>query len=586
MKAKLVAIACLAAAWAAALQGLLAARSAGGSGEWSRRWVYVSSNLYVDENIPKLESLLRRARAAGYNGILFSDSKTLTWWRLEAPDRWQANAARLRALASELGMELVVCVFPFGYAESFLAHDPNLAAGLPVRNAPLVRRGDYLVAEQTATIENGSFEEHSGNRAAGFGVQDDPGKGSFMDERVSRDGRSSLRFENVGAANEHGNARVFQRVSVRPWQQYRIRAWMKTEHLTADMVQIVALALRKPLQYQNLVVPAEEGFRYFSAAADLTTDWVEQSVTFNSLGNTSVIIGAGAWGAKGGTIWWDDLRIDAVPALNVLRRETLPLTVVGKRGMKYEEGRDFAQIADPGLGRYRWPGTYDTRHDPPPIAVPRGSRIREGERVRLSCYNPAIIYGGQVSCTLDDPEVFKLCREQIIRTRAALAPDGYMLTQDEIRCAGWEPSQEKNFRGSGELFAFNVRRCLEIARGEGGGKPVYVWSDMYDPYHNARADYYLVKGSVSKSWEGLDPGVTVVEWGEQAKAAKSLEFFSGRAHRLMIAAFYDGDVKRDHDLWMKAIVAAPRIEGVIYTTWENDYSKLEEFAGAWWGGGR
>jgi hypothetical protein len=586
MKTKVLAIVCLAAAAAATLQGSFSARASGEAGDWRRRWVYVSSNLYVDENIPKLESLLRRASAAGYNGILFSDSKTLTWWRLDAPDRWKTNAARLRALASELGMELVACVFPFGYAESFLAHDPNLAAGLPVKDAPLVRRGDSLVSEQTASIDNGSFEKYRGNRAAGFGVQDDPGRSSFIDTGVFKEGRASLRFENVGAANEHGNGRVFQRVAVRPWQQYRIRAWMKTEHLTADMVQIVVLASRKALQYQSLVVPADRGFKYFCEAADLTTDWVEQSVAFNSLGNTSVIIGAGVWGAGGGTIWWDDLRVDAVPALNVLRRGTLPLAVVGKNGAAYEEGKDFARIVDPCLGRFRWPGTYDTRHEPPRIAVSPGSRIGEGERVELSCFNPPIIYGGQVSCTLDDPEVFELCEEQIRRTREALAPDGYMLVHDEIRCAGWEPSQRKDIRGSGELFAFNVRRCLEIARSEGEGKPLYIWSDMYDPYHNARANYYLVKGSVSKSWEGLDTSVTVVKWGDQERAARSLAFFFRRAHRLMIAAFYDGDVEKDHALWMKAAGAAPRIDGVVYTTWKDDYSKLEEFAKEWWGGGR
>lgn len=52
----------------------------------SKRWVYVSSNLYVDENVPKLEQLLRHAQKAGYNGVLFTDYKTFTWWQLNAKD--------------------------------------------------------------------------------------------------------------------------------------------------------------------------------------------------------------------------------------------------------------------------------------------------------------------------------------------------------------------------------------------------------------------------------------------------------------------------------------------------------------------
>ncbi|MFA4948762.1 MAG: hypothetical protein WC674_09705 [Candidatus Krumholzibacteriia bacterium] len=556
------------------------------AGDLQKRWVYISSNLYVDENVQKIEDILRRARAADYTGVLFSDTKTLTWPMLGEPERWKRNAAKVRAAATKLGLELVVCVFPFGYSESFLANDPNLAAGLPIRNAALVRRGDRLVPEQPAGVRNASFEECRGDRVADFGLQDDSGKGSFIDTKIFKEGRASLRFENTGVVNKHGMGRVFQRIAVKPWQQYRIRVWMKTERLTANMLGVVALVSRRSLQYQDLSIPDEKGFRYVNSADDLTTDWVEQSVTFNSLGYSSVIVGAGVWGAKGGKIWWDDLRVDAVPALNVLRRETLPLAVTGRRGAVYEEGKDFDRVADPALGRSRWPGTYDTRHEPPVIGVPAGSRIREGERVALSCYHPAIFGGDQVSCTLADEKVFDLCRRQIEWTNETLAPDGYFLSHDEIRCAGWEPSDMKRFHGSGELLAYNIRRCYEIAKSAGGGKPLYVWSDMFDPNHNARANYYLVNNSFAESWKGLDSEVTVMKWGEPEKAGKSLAFFSRRVKRIMIAGFYDEDVEANRALWARAAPEAPNVVGVMYTTWRGDYSKLEEFARVWWGGAR
>jgi len=572
-----------------AISAALLAVATGGAApakDWQKRWVYISSNLSVDENVRQIEDILQRARAAGYTGVLFSDQKTLAWPLLAEPERWKKNAAKVRAAATKLGLELVACVFPFGYGDAFLANDPNLAAGLPSRNATLVRRGDRLVPEQPAGVKNGSFEEYRGDRAADFGLQDDSEKGSFIDTTIFREGRASLRFENTNAVNEHGMGRVFQRIAVKPWQQYRIRVWMKTERLTADMLGVVALVSRRSLQYQDLVIPDAQGFKYVTGANDLTTDWVEQSVTFNSLDYTSVIVGAGIWGAKSGKIWWDDLRVDAVPTLNVLRRGTLPLAVTGRRGAVYEEGKDFDRVVDPALGRFRWPGTYDTRHDPPAIGVPAGSRIREGERVSLSCYHPAIFYGGQVGCTLVDTQVFDLCERQIEMTRETLAPDGYFLSHDEIRCAGWEPSDVKRFRGSGDLLAFNFRRCCEIARRAGGGMPLYVWSDMFDPNHNAREGYYLVNNSFAGSWEGLDPDVTVMKWGEPEKAAKSLAFFSRRVKRVMIAGFYDEDVETNRARWAGAAGEAPDLVGVMYTTWSDDYSQLEEFARVWWGSGR
>jgi hypothetical protein len=570
-----------------------------------KRWVYISTNLYVDDNVKKIVDVMKRARAADYTGVLLSDMKTLTWPLLDEPERWKRNAAKVREAASGLGLELVVSVFPFGYGESFLANDPNLAAGLPVRNAELVRRGDRLVPVEGSLVVNGTFEKHKGDRVESFGLQDDSGKGSFVDTRIRREGRASLRFEAAGLGKEHGLGRAFQRIAVKPWRQYRIRVWMKADRLTAGMIGVVALVERRTLQYQDLMVPDGGGFRYFPGADNLTTDWIEQSVTFNSLGYTSVIVGAGVWGAKSGTIWWDDLRVDAVPTLNVLRRESLPLSITGRRGAVYEEGKDFDRVEDPLLGRSRWPGNYDTRHEPPAIRVPAGSRIREGERVSLSCYHTPIFHRGQVSCTLSDEGIFDLCRRQIEFVRETLAPDGYLLANDEIRCAGWEPADRKRFRSSGELLAYNTRRCAEIARSAGGGKPLYVWSDMFDPNHNARKDYYLANNTFAGSWKGLDRDVVVVKWGLPEKADASLEFFSRHVDDVMIAAFYDEDVAKNRAAWANAagaamgvagetpssrgaapaaVGAAPNIAGFMYTTWRGDYSKLEEFARLWWGG--
>ena len=80
----------------------------------SKHWIYISSNLYVNENVQQPEQLLKRSKEAGYNGILFTDCKTFTWWQLDDAQRWRSNAQKLRNITKELQMELVACVFPFG----------------------------------------------------------------------------------------------------------------------------------------------------------------------------------------------------------------------------------------------------------------------------------------------------------------------------------------------------------------------------------------------------------------------------------------------------------------------------------------
>lgn len=570
---------------AAFLAGVAAAGEPAGKERWQKRWVYISNNLYVNENIPKIEAILKRAKKAGYNGVLFADYKMFTWWQLGAADRWKANAGKLRRITRGLGLELNVAVFPFGYAGSLLWHDVNLASGMPVTGAPLVAKRGILEPVQTAAFRNGSFEDFQDNKARGYSFQDNAGESSFIDREVVKHGKVSLRFEDVGKVNKHGHGRISQQIAVKPWQQYRIRAWMKTENLTASAAKIIVLAGGRNLQHQYLSVKRGNRFRPVGRPRGLTTDWIEQRVAFNSLDNASVRIYLGLWGGTTGKIWWDDVRVDAVPTLNLLRRDSLPVKIVGEDGAVYKEGRDYERIEDPKLGRQRWAGSFFTRQDPPAIKLTKDSRIQEGQKVLFSGFHTSLVLSAQVNCSLDDEKVFELCALQMRKTKSALSPDGYFMSHDEIRCAGWEPDQVKRFKTSGELFAYNIKRCYEIARKEGGGKPIYVWSDMYDPNHNAHGNFYLVNNTIAGSWKGLDRNVIVMKWGGGKIARPGLKFFAERGHKQMIAGYYDGNVRNNHKMWMEAAKDVPNVIGVMYTTWANNYRDLEQFAKVWWGGG-
>ncbi len=553
------------------------------SRQWDKRWLYISSNLYVNENIPKLDQLLQRAHQAGYNGVLFTDYKMFTWWQLDDAPRWQANAQKLRAITRQLDMQLAVCVFPFGYAGSLLWHDANLASGMPIRQTPMKARNGQLIPVQSAGIMNGSFESFQNHTALNYAFQDDPGKSSFIDTNITKDGRASLRFENVGDFNAYGHGRICQTITVLPFQQYRIRVWLKTEHLSADEVKILVMADDQVLQWQFLQKPGGNNFDHFNRATDLTMDWTEQCVTFNSLDHNQARVYLGLWGGKKGKIWWDDLRIEAVPLLNILRRDSLPVILESEDGTRFEEGRDYEPIRDPKLGRTPWPGSYETRHDPPVIQLTANSRIQNGQTIRFSGYHPTLVYAGQVNCSLSDPIVFQLCREQIRRTEAVLHPDIYFMSHDEIRCAGWEPDQIRDFPSTGAVLAQNIQTCTDIIKQEAPGRPIVVWSDMFDPNHNAHDKYYLVNNTLANSWEGLTPDIIIMKWGTGAICRPGLQFFANRGHTQMLAAYYDNDVHTDYRAWQSALADIPRIEGIMYTTWQNNYANLEKFASAWWG---
>jgi hypothetical protein len=322
---------------------------------------------------------------------------------------------------------------------------------------------------------------------------------------------------------------------------------------------------------------------YHKPHVDRTQEWKRIDITFNSLEFSQVNLYLGIWGGKRGKIWWDDVRLEPGGLVNVVRRDGAPLRATSADGqIVYHEGRDFQDARDPKLGMIPWPGGFTAWHEPPVIAVPPGSRIRDGQKVLLSYFHTALIYEEQVMCCMAEPKVDEILRWQIAQVHKHLQPDGYFLQHDEIRVQGWDDSCRRSGKTPGELLAENVGKCVKLVRAEDPGKPIYVWSDMFDPSHNAPQSgrYYLVKGDGPwyGSWKGLNKDVVIVNWNSNpAKRAASLRHFEGVGHQQILAGYYDGPVDAIGG-WLRDGGQAQGVVGAMYTTWQHQYRDLEAFA--------
>jgi hypothetical protein len=456
-----------------------------------------------------------------------------------------------------------------GYSNDLLGRDVNLAEGLPVKDAPFIVQGGKLVpADDSCHLANGDFEKHNGNQVAGWDWADEPGKVTFVDTEVKHHGDASLRMQAAS-----GNERIMQKLQVQPWRYYHVSLWVKTQDFvaTSDVyVQVLAKGTSVSLNYHMPPIAR-------------TQDWKRIDLTFNSLEFDEVGLYLGCWGARGGKIWWDDVRIEPGGLVNLVRREGAPLKVTSEDGKtRYVEGKDFGPIKDPLLGMNPWPGAYDAWHKQPEVIVPPDSSLKEGQRVLLSYYHTAIIYEDQVMCCMSEPKLYELLDWEIDQVKKNLQPDGYFMGHDEIRVQGWDLSCQQTRKRPGEVLADNVKRCTEIIRKHDAGKPIYVWSDMFDPTHNAREKgrYYLVNGDGPwyGSWKGLPKDVIVVNWHGFAQGrAQSLEHFAKLGNRQILAGYYDADVSRIDD-WLRDAAKVQGVEGVMYTTWRNNYDDLEKFA--------
>lgn len=532
------------------------------------RWVYVMTNLQVAKNADAVCDLIVRAKKADYNGIVLADSK---FQRLgEVPDFYFTNARKVIEAAKAAGLELIPCVWPVGYAGTMLGHDVNLIEGLPVRDAPfLVGDGEGRPeGGERNLLANGGLEEAAGDKISGLTFQDGPGVSSFADAGERHSGMRSVRMEGFEKGNEAGNTRIVWTLKVQPFHQYVISGWSRREGLKG-LVQAIALDDKG----RNLVIS--------ELPQDPTQPWSEFKFSFNSLESKEVRVYVGVWGGSAGRIWWDDLDVRDGGLLNVVRRAGCPLRVLAADGKALVEGVDFEPVRDPGLGMKPWPGEYDVEHSAPSIRLLPASRAQEGDRLSVSYYHAKTGIGNQAAICLSEPKTLEILTDEARRVIELFHPKGLFWSHDEIRVGGWCEACQNRKLTPGQILADHVRTCDRIQQRLLPGSSTYVWSDMFDPSHNAVADYYLTHGTLAGSWEGLPKHAVVVNWNH-GKRTQSLPFFAGRGHRQILAGYYDGPVEAITG-WLAEGAKSKGVSGVMYTTWAGNYRDLETFAAAAWG---
>ncbi|MCY2994823.1 MAG: hypothetical protein NTY19_44225 [Planctomycetota bacterium] len=347
-------------------------------------------------------------------------------------------------------------------------------------------------------------------------------------------------------------------VPVRPRRCYRVTGWVKTESLQpADRFQIQVLA-------------GERSLAPVSVRVEPTMDWHRFTIGFNSLQFEQVRIYAGVWGGRDGRFWLDGLGLEEVALANVLRRPGTPLLVRDAQSdTAYEEGRDFATVADPKLD-------FRFDHDGPPIRLLSGGRLREGQKLRVNYFHGMAIHDGQVTVCMSEPKLYEIWQRQTELIHQHLAPRRWLLSMDEIRAGGSCEACRSRQLSMAQILGDCLTRQYQMIRRMNPEAEVFVWSDMLDPHHNAQANYYLVEGDYTGSWQHVPKDLRIVCWYFE-KRRESLAHFSALGFQTLAGAYYDGDTLGNPKGWLETLDRTPGALGIMYTTWQNKYELLAPF---------
>jgi len=516
--------------------------------EMTHRWLFVWRSVHNPAEVDRMIARFPRAQAAGYNACVFPF------------DVASSKAQELKAAATRYGLDLIPVVMSG-------SRDQNYTEGVPSRDALFVAKGGVLVfqPDNPTRIANGDFERVTGDDFEGWHMQAEDGTPLVADHKAVHGGKTSVYVEPNGS-----RCVLTQSVRLQPFRQYRASIWAKSEGLRAHRegvgIGIVDAKTKRRITYQNTGVKPDE-------------EWTLHTISFNSLESTEASFSVGVqWGDEGGRLWLDDFTVEEMGLVNVVRRPGCPVTVRGEDGTEYEEGRDYEPIVDPHLQ------ITEAYHEPPVVRLTPGTRMKEGERLRISYYHPVVIYDFKTTSCLSEPKRFQEWQAQIKQVNDLLHPAAFFMDFDEIRVANWCALCQSRHLTPGELFADATRRAVKIIRDLRPDAPIWVWSDMYDPMVNGVDDYYFCNGPMTGAWKGLEPRIGIINWAGELLGANS-PFFADRGHKQILSGYYDGDEDGTTiTQWIDKTKGVPGVVGAMYTTWQDKYDAMDVWAKKAWGG--
>jgi hypothetical protein len=546
-------------------------------------------NLNTDQVVQDDIALVQRAAKAGYTHLLVSDFKFMKWDYMG--DHYTQNVLKLKQACHDNHMQFWVTCAPMGYANELLARDANLAEGVPIYKAQFTVEGLRLKADDPdLKFDEAAFE------------------GRKLDPQVTFNNKPAIRMDPAATVELSAEARaagersapaasLSQTIAVKPFKYYHLHAKIKTDGKLTRGPQIQILG-----ENASALPGTNVGDRSPNAMTRLSyhdvnllpnTDWQDYDITFHSLEFTKVTIkipgpsrgrrNAGQSAAPG-SIWWADIKLEPGEFVNLVRRAGAPLSIIGADGKtRYEEGKDVEFITDPFLGHSPQAGHFDVWHIPPVAKIPLGSRLKEGDKVLVSYYTTALIHADQAMCCMAEPKVLELVQQQIHECQQRINPDGYFMSHDELRVQGYDKSCEDTHKSLAQILADNVAGTVNIIHKEAPGKPIAVWSDLFDPFHNAKPDgkrYYLTKGTSPwyGAWQGLPKDVLIMNWhGHDENRVAAMKFFADQGYTQILSAYYDHDVSA----FIPRLNEASHIKnitGTMYTTWTGNFTQMEPFA--------
>ena len=451
-------------------------------------WYQHACYLTTEDAVQKSKDLIDKAASLGYTGILLWDSG----FNMMGNRDWDPdNEDRMKEVlkyARKRHLKAIGEAAPFGWSNDVLAANPNWAEEEPVEGQKFQVAPDGKSLKVLNTLPpfvNGNF---AAGETAWFDLHD-PGIKIIPN---ARGGNAAIEMSNPA-----GNARIRQKISVHPWRQYHLSFFYKT---TGNDLGSPMLVVYDGSSFDKV--------RFESNPGSAPT-WQQFNYLFQSFDSTSFLVYVGVWGGAKGSVEFNDIQLEETGPIWVAHREGAPFKVYDPNNPSkvYKQGVDYKEVIDPDMLPHR-PCFQNNFHWPPPFNLPATTELKPGQIVAVDYYAATpIMNNNQVGMCMTDPGVFDWLTKNAHEIHKVLPQESSLLLfYDEIRHANTCASCRAKNMTAGELLAWNFGKTYGIYRDALPGTSFWVWSDMFDPYHNAHDNVAYVEGNASRFVERAAAG--------------------------------------------------------------------------------
>ncbi|MCB1060659.1 MAG: hypothetical protein KDB65_10530 [Calditrichaeota bacterium] len=440
--------------------------------------------------------------------------------------------------------------------------------GIPIIDMPMtVGTTQFSPVSYGITVNNGGFETFTGNIPNGWTMYPTAGY-SLLSRDVSykHSGSSSLRWYNMSSGYELDRT-VHQRMHFGANRLMRLHFWYKTSSFHGRL-RLLVLGDE----------PINNHFINNRIGIPTTTDWTEGTFVFSTYNLDTASIWIGPEEYSSGSLWIDDVTIENVGPMNMLRRDDTPVEVYKEPGhILMTEGADYT-IVETGATN------YDRYITGPRISRVSGGALAVGNQVSLDWYSAIQYQGARETVCWSMLEPLEYYQDQIRNLDSTLAPNGIKIHINEVSMAGYDQGCTSRGLSPGQLVGSYVDQMYDIVQARRPGMFVRSYGDAFDIWvKDNRAHPITTSPWTIGSLPELSPYVEIMMMTDYStNFDSSFAYMNAQGHNAIMSYYGASSIR----LALEGAEAAHRASNCVgfemYDWALGNYIGLPEFASMGW----